>query len=78
MKRFAMVLACALTLAGCTDYKAFYKGVLEEISSERYDGRSVWHDGDVRAARYLIDQLSAIEGVVPCTAAGPEDVIARP
>ena len=78
MKRFAMVLACALTLAGCTDYKAFYKGVLEEISSERYDGRSVWHDGDVRAARYLIDQLSAIEGVVPCVAAGPEDASVQP
>ena len=59
-------------LLGCKDYKARYNEVLAEISSERYDGRSVQGDGDVRVARYLIDQLSAIEGVVPCKAAGDE------
>ena len=71
-------MACALTLVGCTDYRAYYNGVLEEISSDRYNGRSVYGDGDVRAARYLIDQLSAIEGVVPCPAAGPEDASVQP
>ena len=71
-------MACALTLAGCTDYRAYYNGVLEEISSERYNGRSVYGDGDVRAAKYLIDQLSSFEGVVPCEAAGPEDLSVRP
>jgi hypothetical protein len=78
MKRFWMMMACALTLAGCTDYKAYYNGVLEEISSERYNGRSVYHDGDVRAAKYLIDQLSSFEGIVPCPAAGPEDASVQP
>ncbi|MBQ5439045.1 MAG: hypothetical protein IIU34_05310, partial [Bacteroidales bacterium] len=78
MKRFWMMMACALTLAGCTDYKAYYNGVLEEISSERYNGRSVYHDGDVRAAKYLIDQLASIEGIVPCEAAGPEDASVQP
>ncbi|MBR5099889.1 MAG: Zn-dependent exopeptidase M28 [Bacteroidales bacterium] len=78
MKRFWMVMACALTLVGCTDYRAYYNGLLEEISSDRYNGRSVYGDGDVRAARYLIDQLSAIEGVVPCPAAGPEDASVQP
>ena len=73
-----MFLAAALTLFGCTDYKAYYNGVLEEISSDRYNGRSVFGDGDVRAARYLIDQLSAIDGVVPCVAAGPEDASVKP
>ena len=71
-------MACALTLVGCTDYRAYYNGLLEEISSDRYNGRSVYGDGDVRAARYLIDQLSAIEGVVPCPAAGPEDASVQP
>ena len=71
-------MACALTLVGCTDYRAYYNGVLEEISSERYNGRSVYGDGDVRAAKYLIDQLSSFEGVVPCEAAGPEDQSVRP
>ena len=73
-----MFLAAALTLFGCTDYKAYYNGVLEEISSDRYNGRSVFGDGDVRAARYLIDQLSAIDGVVPCVASGPEDASVQP
>ncbi|MBR0224202.1 MAG: M28 family peptidase [Bacteroidales bacterium] len=78
MKRFLAVMACALALVGCTDYRAYYNSVLEEISSERYNGRSVYGDGDVRAARYLIDQLSSFEGIVPCEAAGPEDQSVRP
>lgn len=71
-------MACALTLVGCTDYRAYYNGVLEEISSERYNGRSVYGDGDVRAAKYLIDQLASFEGIVPCEAVGPEDQSVRP
>ena len=71
-------MAIVLALAGCTDYRAYYNGLLEEISSDRYNGRSVYGDGDVRAARYLIDQLSSIEGIVPCPAAGPEDQSVRP
>ena len=78
MKRFLMILASALLLAGCTDYRSYYNSLLEELSSPRYDGRSVWHDGDVRAARMLIDRLDAIDGIVPCPAAGPEDITARP
>lgn len=71
-------MACALALVGCTDYRAYYNSVLEEISSERYNGRSVYGDGDVRAAKYLIDQLASFEGIVPCEAAGPEDQSVRP
>jgi len=71
-------MACALALVGCTDYRAYYNSVLEEISSERYNGRSVYGDGDVRAAKYLIDQLASLEGIVPCEAAGPEDQSVRP
>ena len=78
MKRFLMVLSCTLMLTGCTDYRAFYNEVLKEISSDRYNGRSVYGDGDVRAAKYLIDKLSGFDGVVACTAAGDEDVTARP
>ena len=71
-------MAYALALVGCTDYRAYYNSVLEEISSERYNGRSVYGDGDVRAAKYLIDQLASFEGIVPCEAAGPEDQSVRP
>ena len=71
-------MAIVLAISGCTDYRAYYNGLLEEISSDRYNGRSVYGDGDVRAARYLIDQLSSIEGIVPCPAAGPEDQSVRP
>ena len=78
MKKIAVFLAATLALAGCTDYKALYNGVVKEISGESYHGRSVYGDGDLQAARYLIDQLSAIDGVVPCPAAGPEDAVARP
>ena len=79
MKRIAMLLATALALYGCTpDYKALYNSVVEELSKERYQGRSVRGDGDMLAARYLIDQLSAIEDVVACEAAGPEETVARP
>jgi len=73
-----MIMACALTLASCTNYRAYYNGLLKEISSERYNGRSVYENGDLRAAAFLIDQLAGIEGIVPCPAAGPEDVTARP
>ena len=65
-------------LMGCKDYKACYNEVLAEISSERYNGRSVAGDGDVRVARYLIDRLAATEGVVPCPAAGDEDISVQP
>jgi hypothetical protein len=78
MKRFAMLLAAALSLMACTDHKALYNGIVEELSSERYHGRSVQGDGDILAARYLIDQLSAIDGVEACMAVGTEDAVARP
>ena len=78
MKRFLMALTCALTLAGCTDYRACFNEVIKEISSDRYNGRSVYGDGDVHAAMYLIDRLSEIDGVVPCPAAGEENNVARP
>ena len=78
MKKIAVFLAAALAFAGCTDYKALYNGIVKEISGESYHGRSVQGDGDLRAARFLIDQLSAIEDVEPCVAAGPEDVVAHP
>ena len=78
MKRFVMLLAATLTLASCTDYKALYNSIVKEISDEAYNGRSVYGDGDVRAAKYLIDQLSSFEGIVPCEAAGPEDQSVRP
>ena len=78
MKRFVMLLAATLTLASCTDYKALYNSIVKEISDEAYNGRSVYGDGDIRAAKYLIDQLSSFEGIVPCEAAGPEDQSVRP
>jgi len=79
MKRFVMVLSCALVLSGCTtDYRAYYNSVLKEISSEKYNGRSIHENGDIRAARFMIDQIAEFDGVVPCPAAGPEDVTARP
>ena len=78
MKRIAMLLAAALSLFGCTDHKALYNSIVKELSKEGYYGRSVQGDGDILAARYLIDQLSGIEGIEPCPAAGAEDVVARP
>ncbi len=73
-----MFLAAALTLVGCTDYKALYNGIVEELSGEDYFGRSVRGNGDLRAARFLIDQLSDIDGIVPCTAVGEETNVAMP
>lgn len=78
MKRFWTGMAIALMLSGCTDYRACYQQVLQELSGEGYHGRSVYGDGDVQAARYLIDRLSDIEGIVPCPAAGDETAPARP
>lgn len=78
MKRFAMILAAALTLTACTDYRALYNEVLKEISSERYNGRSVYGDGDVHAAMYLIDRLAETADVVPCPPAGDEDASVQP
>lgn len=78
MRKFAMLLAAALALYGCIDPKTLYNNVVEELSSERYQGRSVLGDGDLQAARFLIDQLDGIDGVVPCPAAGPEDAAVHP
>lgn len=78
MKRLLAVMALALSLSGCTNYRSCYDRVLQELSSERYYGRSVYGDGDIHAARYLIDRLSEIEGIRPCPAAGEESNPARP
>lgn len=78
MKRIAVILAAALAMTACTDHKALYNSIVQKLSGESCHGRSVYADGDLHAARYLMDQLSAIDGVVPCPAAGPEDSTARP
>ena len=51
MKRFFMLLTAAFAIAGCTDYKALYNSVVQELSGESCHGRSVYADGDLHAAR---------------------------
>ena len=38
-------------------FREYYCNVLKEISSESYFGRSGYGDGDIRAAKYIIDRL---------------------
>lgn len=78
MKRFWTIMACVMVLGGCTDYRGGYLEAVRTLSDTTFAGRSVWQDGDIRAAGWLIGQLREIDGLVPCPAAGPEDLTVNP
>ena len=42
-----------------------YRSVIRELSSEKYEGRSDFKNGDKKAARFLVRQFKSIEGVEP-------------
>lgn len=43
----------------------YYRSVIRELSSEKYQGRSDYKNGDKKAARFLVRQFKNIEGVEP-------------
>ena len=72
MKRIMRTSICiALLVAAVScrnsdiDYRLYYNRALEEISSEQNYGRSLYNDGDIKAARVIIDHALNIEGLVP-------------
>ena len=68
MKRFLLFAMGALCIAGCADdSRTYYNGVVRELSSEEYFGRSNYGDGNVKAATYIISQLQEM-GVEPLQA----------
>jgi Predicted aminopeptidases len=60
-------------LASCTetDYKAYFDGVVKELSSDAYCGRSNIEDGNIKAGQYIMDQLKEI-GIAPLPPQGEE------
>lgn len=55
-----------------------YQQMLEELSSEKYSGRSAWNDGDILSARYIIDQIREIPDLVPMGTTDREQKAAYP
>lgn len=79
LKRYTYLIMSIL-LMGCQteNPKADYQQMLEELSSEKYSGRSAWNDGDILAARYLISRLSEIPDLIPDGATHTGEKAANP
>lgn len=43
----------------------YYRSVIRELSSKKYEGRSDYGNGDKKAARFLAREFKKIEGVEP-------------
>lgn len=61
----SMCLATALCSCTNTDYKKEFTNIIDEISAPQYYGRSDYANGDINAAKYIIDYISDIEGITP-------------
>ena len=63
MKKIVLALASVLFMVSCaespkvSDQKVYYHKIVKELSSDEYYGRSLYKDGDVKAARYIIGEL---------------------
>lgn len=69
MNMATMAIASALLLFGCSNrdtvsYKDYYNGTVKELSSPEYCGRNNYNNGDIKAAKYIIDQLKSF-GIAP-------------
>lgn len=68
MKRIYFILTCLLLLS-ITGLRAqnidYYKEVIRELTSEKYEGRSVYGGGDKKAALYIAGEYKKIDGLVP-------------
>lgn len=67
-KHFLFFAVMALFFISCnkedkTDYRAYYNNAVKELSSEECFGRSVYGNGDIKAAQYIIDNISSIRGL---------------
>ena len=83
MKKIVLVLASVLFMVSCaespkvSDQKVYYHKIVKELSSDEYYGRSLYKDGDVKAARYIIGELREL-GVSAPPAATKEEVGLKP
>ncbi|MCQ2147768.1 MAG: hypothetical protein MJZ16_09660, partial [Bacteroidales bacterium] len=70
-----------MTLFSCSgsfDYKAYYNEVLVKLSSEDNYGRSNYCDGDIKAARIIMDYASGIKDLEPLGDQNPSHVPVQP
>lgn len=63
-----LIAALALSVMSCTkedktDYRAYYNDAVRDLSSESCFGRSVYGNGDINAAKYIIDNIKSIRGL---------------
>lgn len=63
-KYSVLSILLAVALSSCSqkeeisaEMKGYYNHVVEELSSEMYMGRSNYADGDIKAAKFIIDEL---------------------
>ena len=68
MKRIFFTLT-AIILLSSTGLRAqnieYYKDIIRELSSKKYEGRSDYGGGDLKAARYLAGEYKKINGLQP-------------
>lgn len=83
MKKILLTLAFVLFMASCaktpsiSEQKEYYNQIVKELSSDEYYGRSLYKDGDIKAAKYIINELKKL-GVAPPPAAMREEVGLKP
>lgn len=71
MANFKTIILCNMGIillsASCNsnDYKEEFTAITSELSSTDYYGRSNYANGDIKAAKYIIDYISGIEGITP-------------
>ena len=69
MKKATMAMVSSLLLFGCNSedtasYREYYNSNVKELSSIEYCGRNNYNNGDIKAAKYIIDQLRTM-GIAP-------------
>ncbi len=82
MNRAIMAMAASLLLSGCNNedslsYRDYYNSAVKELSSAEYCGRSNYNNGDIKAAKFIIEQLKA-SGIAPMYRQSDTETVARP
>lgn len=68
MKHKNIILSCLLLMSFSivqAQNITYYKSVIEELSSKKYEGRANYKRGDLKAAKYIAGEFKKIKGLEP-------------
>lgn len=75
---FCMALLSISCKEELSDYREYYNEAVCELSSESCYGRSVFGNGDINAARYIINEISSISDLLPDGDTATDHKFSRP